>query len=249
MSVLCLVLNPNFALSKFEALERSSCRTALWECYRTVAGMLKEDLALLLVHRGPHVAFAKAYYKKRVKLGFVRRPFEFSHFTSLSRDDISQTLYLICFDSLVYEFSRFTSIEFVRKKSQVPLLLINLLKRLQVRVLRSDNGTEFKNSVIDEYLASVGITLNFSAPRTSQQNGVVERKNRTIIKAARTMMSASGSLVVKRFEKTPYQLLSDKRPNIKFFHVFGCKCYVLNDREPIGKFDPKGDDAIFIGYT
>ena len=57
------------------------------------------------------------------------------------------------------------------------------------------------------------------------------------------------SLVVKRQEKTPYQLLYNKRPNIKFFHVFGCKCYVLNDREPIGKFDPKGDNAIFIGYA
>ncbi|KAJ9538587.1 hypothetical protein OSB04_031320 [Centaurea solstitialis] len=57
------------------------------------------------------------------------------------------------------------------------------------------------------------------------------------------------SLVVKRFEKTPYQLLYNKRPNIKFFHVFVCKCYVLNDREPVGKFDPKGDDAIFIGYA
>ncbi|KAJ9556456.1 hypothetical protein OSB04_011070 [Centaurea solstitialis] len=94
----------------------------------------------------------------------------------------------------------------------------------------------------------------------------VERMNKTIVEAARTMLNASGlpltfwaeavstacfnqnrSLVVKRFEKTPYQLLHDKRPNIKFFHVFGCKCYVLNDRESVGKFDPKGDDAIFIG--
>jgi hypothetical protein len=175
---------------------------------------------------------------------------------------------------LVDEFSRFTWVEFVRKKSHVPMLLINLLKRLQVlhgmqvRVIRSDNGTEFKNSTIEDYLASVGITHNFSAPRTPQQNGVVERKNRTLVEAARTMLNASGlplsfwaeavstacytqnrSLVVKRQEKTPYQLLYNKRPNIKFFHVFGCKCYVLNDREPIGKFDPKGDDAIFIGYA
>ncbi|KAJ9536560.1 hypothetical protein OSB04_un000259 [Centaurea solstitialis] len=175
---------------------------------------------------------------------------------------------------LVDEFSRFTWVEFIRKKSQVPLVLINLLKRLQVlyglqvRVLRSDNGTEFKNSVIEEYLTSVGITHNFSAPRTPQQNGVVERKNRTLVEAAGTMLNAFGlpltfwaeaiyaacytqnrSLVVKRFEKTPYQLLYNKRPNIKFFHVFGCKCYILNDREPLGKFDPKGDDAIFIGYA
>ncbi|KAJ9557718.1 hypothetical protein OSB04_012332, partial [Centaurea solstitialis] len=90
----------------------------------------------------------------------------------------------------------------------------------------------------------------------------------TLVEATRTMLNASGlrltfwaeavsaacytqnrSLVVKRFEKTPYQLLHNKRPNIKFFHVFGCKCFVLNDREPIGKFDSKGDDAIFIGYA
>ncbi|KAJ9544186.1 LOW QUALITY PROTEIN: hypothetical protein OSB04_023893 [Centaurea solstitialis] len=57
------------------------------------------------------------------------------------------------------------------------------------------------------------------------------------------------SLVVKRFEKTPYHLLYSKHPNIKFFHVFGCKCFVLNDKEPVGKFDPKGDSAIFIGYA
>ncbi|KAJ9565681.1 hypothetical protein OSB04_001647 [Centaurea solstitialis] len=156
---------------------------------------------------------------------------------------------------LIDEFSRFTWVEFMKKKSQVPLILINLLKRLHVRVLRSDNGTGFKNSVIEEYLASVGITHNFSAPRTPQQNGVVERKNRTLVDAARTMLNASGipltfwakavsaacytqnrSLVVKRFEKTPYQLLHNKRPNIKFFHVFG-------------KIDPKGDDAIVIGYS
>ncbi|KAJ9544131.1 hypothetical protein OSB04_023838 [Centaurea solstitialis] len=142
------------------------------------------------------------------------------------------------------------------------------LQMLHVRVLRSDNGTEFKNSVIEVYLSSVGITHNFSAPRTPQQNGVVERKNITLVEAARTMLNASGlpltfwaeavyaacynqnrSLVVKGSEKTPYQLLYNKRPNIKFFHVFGCKCYVLNDREPLGKFDPKGDDAIFIGYA
>ncbi|KAJ9546997.1 hypothetical protein OSB04_019540 [Centaurea solstitialis] len=134
---------------------------------------------------------------------------------------------------------------------------------MQVRVIRSDNGTELKNSTIKDYLTSVGITHNFSAPRTPQQNGVVERKNRTLVEATRTMLNASGlpltfwakvvstacytqnrSLVVKRFEKTPYQLLYSKRPNIKFFHVVGA-----NVIEPVGKFDPKGDDVIFIGYA
>ncbi|KAJ9556643.1 LOW QUALITY PROTEIN: hypothetical protein OSB04_011257 [Centaurea solstitialis] len=145
---------------------------------------------------------------------------------------------------LVDEFSRYNWVEFVRKKSNVPMLLINLLKRLevlhgmQVRVSRSDN--EF---TIEDYLTSVGITHNFSVPRTPQQNGLVERKNRTLEEAVSTACyTQNRSLVVKRFEKTPYQLLYNKRPNIKFFHVFGCK-------EPVGKFDPKGDDVIFIGYA
>ncbi|KAJ9547459.1 hypothetical protein OSB04_020002 [Centaurea solstitialis] len=170
-----------------------------------------------------------------------------------------RSIFLVLFD----EFSRFTWVEFLKKKSQVPSVLINILKRLQVlhglqvRVLRSDNGTEFKNSITEEYLASVGITHNFSAPRTPQQNGVVERKNRTLVEAARTMLNASGlsltfwaeavdaacytqnrSLVVKRFEKTPYQLLHNKEPNVKFFHVFGCKykspnATITNDLEQL----------------
>ncbi|KAJ9553558.1 LOW QUALITY PROTEIN: hypothetical protein OSB04_017603 [Centaurea solstitialis] len=146
--------------------------------------------------------------------------------------------------------------------------ILQVLHGMHVRVIRSDNGTEFKNSTIEDYLTSVGITHNFFAPRTPQQNGLVERKNKTLVEAARTMLNGSGlslsfwaeavstacytqnrSLVMKRHEKNPYQLLYNKRPNIKFFHVFGCKCYVLNDRKPIGKFDPKGDDAIFIGYA
>ncbi|KAJ9544705.1 LOW QUALITY PROTEIN: hypothetical protein OSB04_024412 [Centaurea solstitialis] len=170
---------------------------------------------------------------------------------------------------LVDVFSRYTWVEFVKKKSHVLMLLINLLKRLQVlhgmqvRVIRSDNGTEFKNSTIEDYLTTVGITHNFSTPRTPQQNREVERKNRTLNHAEclwsttnllgedihTACYTQNRSLVVKRFEKTPYQLLYNKRPNIELFHVFGCKCYVLNDREPVGKFDPKGDDAIFIGYA
>ncbi|KAI3729858.1 hypothetical protein L6452_18529 [Arctium lappa] len=175
---------------------------------------------------------------------------------------------------LIDEFSRYTWVEFVRKKSDVPEVLINLIKRIQVlydyRVqrIRSDNGTEFKNSTIDAYLSTEGISQNFSAARTPQQNGVVERKNRTLVEAARTMLNASGlsisfwaeaistacftqnrSLIVKRHAKTPYHLLHQRKPNIKYFHVFGCRCFVLNDRDQIGKFSPKADEAKFVGYS
>ncbi|KAJ9547151.1 LOW QUALITY PROTEIN: hypothetical protein OSB04_019694 [Centaurea solstitialis] len=244
---------------------------------------LEKLVKLNLVKGLPNIKFEKDHLCSTCEMGKLRRS---SHKTK-SDPSFNQPLQMLHVDLcrpisngkkyilvLVDEFSRFTWVEFVKQKSQVPLVLTNLLKILQVlygvqaRVLRSDNGTKFKNSVIEEYLTSVGITHNFSAPRTPQQNGVVERKNRTLVEAARSMLNAfslpltfwveamytacytqNRSLVVKRFEKTPYQLLYNKRPNIKFFHVFGCKCYVLNDREPLGKFDPKGDDAIFIGYA
>ena len=135
-------------------------------------------------------------------------------------------------------------------------------------MLRSDNGTEFKNSVIETYLSKEGISQNLSAPHTPQQNGVVERKNHTLVEAPQTMLNASGlptsfwaeavsiacftqerSLVVKRHEKTPYHILHGRKPNIKYFHVFGYTCYVLNDKDHLGKFSRKVDEAKFIGYS
>ncbi|KAJ9552865.1 LOW QUALITY PROTEIN: hypothetical protein OSB04_016910 [Centaurea solstitialis] len=203
----------------------------------------------------PNIKFEKDHLCSACEMGKLRRS---SHKTKSdpSYDKPLQMLHVDLYGPF--------AVQGLEERSKFWFSLMNS----HVRVMRSDNGTEFKNSIIEEYLAYVGITYNFSAPRTPQQNGVVERKNRTLVEAARTMLNASGlpltfwaeavsaacythnrSLVVKRFEKTPYQLLHNKRPNVKFFHVFGCKCNVLNDREPIGKFNPKGDDAIFIGYS
>ncbi|KAI3692682.1 hypothetical protein L6452_32503 [Arctium lappa] len=127
------------------------------------------------------------------------------------------------------------------------------------------NLGEFKNSKIEAYPTTEGFSQNFSASRTPQQNGVVERKNRTLVEAAKTMLTASGlpisfwaeaistacftqnrSLVVKRHAKTPYHLLNQRNLNIKYFHVFSCRCFVLNDREQIGKFSLKADEAKFV---
>ncbi|XP_057546012.1 uncharacterized protein LOC130825003 [Amaranthus tricolor] len=78
-----------------------------------------------------------------------------------------------------------------------------------------------------------GKSHNFSAPRTPQQNGVVERKNRTLEEMARTMLIASGI-----------------KPNISHFRVFGCKCFVhVNGKRNIGKFDERSDEAVFLGYS
>nr|GFA10726.1 retrovirus-related Pol polyprotein from transposon TNT 1-94 [Tanacetum cinerariifolium] len=103
---------------------------------------------------------------------------------------------------------------------------------------------------------------------TPQQNGVVERRNRTLIEAARTMLTFANlpsflwaeaiatacfiqnrSIIHKCFDKTPYELINKRKPNIKFFRVFGCRWYLLNDYEDIGKLKVKGDIGVFVGYS
>ena len=69
--------------------------------------------------------------------------------------------------------------------------LLTMISKWNVKKIRSDNGTEFKNSIMKEFCNEKGITHTFSAPRTPQQNSVVERKNITLIEAARTMLEES----------------------------------------------------------
>nr|GEU36431.1 Gag-Pol polyprotein [Tanacetum cinerariifolium] len=104
--------------------------------------------------------------------------------------------------------------------------------------------------------------------RTPQQNGVVERRNQTLVEAARTMITIvnfplflwveaiatacfthNRSLIHKHFDKTPYELINKRKPNIKFFHVFGCRCYLLNDYDDVGKLKAKRDIGVFVGYS
>ncbi|KAJ9536572.1 hypothetical protein OSB04_un000221 [Centaurea solstitialis] len=175
---------------------------------------------------------------------------------------------------IVDDFSRYTWVNFLRSKDGASDIIISFIRNVQVRLqlpvqlIRTDNGTEFKNRKLDSFLDSVGITHTFSAARTPQQNGVVERKNRTLVEAARTMLTFSKlplhfwaeavasacftqnrSLITKRFMKTPYELVYNRPPSIKFFRVFGCECYVKNDKDNLDKFSPKGDEGVFIGYA
>lgn len=168
---------------------------------------------------------------------------------------------------MIDEYSRYTWLEFLKAKSDAPELIIAFVKKIQVflqlpvQKVRSDNGTEFKNEVLQSYLQSVGISHNFSAVRTPQQNGVVERKNRTLVEAARTMLAISNlpmhfwaeavstacftqnrTIINKRLNKTAYEIINNRKPNIRFLRVFGCRCFVMNDRDTLGKFEKKADE-------
>ena len=95
---------------------------------------------------------------------------------------------------IVDEFTRYTWVYFLHKKNEIAFTLTDHVRQLDklvkdsVKILRSDNGTEFKNSIMEEFCKEHGIKQEFSAPGTPQKNGVVQRKNMTLIEAARTML-------------------------------------------------------------
>ncbi|GJW80465.1 putative ribonuclease H-like domain-containing protein [Tanacetum coccineum] len=175
---------------------------------------------------------------------------------------------------IVDDYSRYTWVHFLRSKDEAPEVIKTFLKRITVLlqspviIIRTDNGTEFKNQILKEYFDSVGISHQASSVRTPQQNGVVERRNRTLVEAARTMLifsraplflwaeaiatacyTQNRSIIHRRFNKTPYELINGRKPDISFLHVFGALCYPKNDREDIGKLGAKGDIGFFIGYS
>ena len=175
---------------------------------------------------------------------------------------------------IVDDFTRFTWVYFLRTKDETSGLLKSFLTRienqadLKVKVIRSDNGTEFKNSDLNSFCEEKGIERQYSAPRTPQQNGVAERRNRTLIEAARSMLADSKLpvtfwaeavntacyvqnrvQVVKCQGKTPYELFHKRKPLISFLKSFGCPCSILNTKTHLGKFDSKAEDGFFVGYS
>ncbi|GKC24347.1 retrovirus-related pol polyprotein from transposon TNT 1-94 [Tanacetum coccineum] len=118
------------------------------------------------------------------------------------------------------------------------------------------------------FYESVGITHEKTIPRTPQQNAVVERRNRTLVEAARTMLifskaplflwaeavatacyTQNRSLIHTLHNNTPYKLVHDKKPDLSFLCIFGALCYPTNDSEDLGKLKAKADIGFFVGYA
>nr|GEY91266.1 retrovirus-related Pol polyprotein from transposon TNT 1-94 [Tanacetum cinerariifolium] len=157
---------------------------------------------------------------------------------------------------IVDYYSRFTWVKFLRSKDETSMFIIKFLKMIQVRLnvpvrrIRTDNGTEFVNQTLRDYYEKVGISHETSVARSPQQNGVVKRRNHTVIEAARTMLiyaqaplflwaeamatacfTQNRSIIHLRHGKTPYELMHSKLPDLSFFHVLGALCYPTNDSE------------------
>ncbi|KAK7342390.1 hypothetical protein VNO80_25340 [Phaseolus coccineus] len=171
---------------------------------------------------------------------------------------------------VVDDFSKFTWTLFLESKSDAYSAFKKLAKRLQnsccsnICAIHNDHGREFQNEKFSSFCDKLGIFHNFSAPRTPQENGVVERKNRLLEELASTILSESSLpkylwadavsttcyvmnrvLIKPILKKTPYELLNGRKPNIAHLKVVGCKCYILNNgKDNLGKFDEKADNGV-----
>ncbi|GJS72394.1 retrovirus-related pol polyprotein from transposon TNT 1-94 [Tanacetum coccineum] len=148
------------------------------------------------------------------------------------------------------------------------LTMIQRNLQAQVITVRTDRGTEFLNKTLHAYFKEEGIEHQTSTPRTPEQNGIVERRNRTLVEAARTMLSASKlplsfwaeavatacytqnrSIIISTHGKTAYHIINDRKPSIKHLHIFGCTCYITRDGENLDKMKEKGDPCVMVGYS
>jgi hypothetical protein len=136
-----------------------------------------------------------------------------------------------------------------------------------LKVIHSDNWTEFRNASFDEFCLEHGIDQQFSAPRVPQQNRVVERKNRTLVEMARTMLDehrtprrfwvnaisiacyiSNRIFLCSIWHLTLFKLYFGRKPSVSHFKPFQCKCFVLKCENP-DTFESHSFDGILLGYT
>ncbi|GJX11404.1 retrovirus-related pol polyprotein from transposon TNT 1-94 [Tanacetum coccineum] len=141
-----------------------------------------------------------------------------------------------------------------------PICLLSKALKTKSWLWHRHNGIEFVNQTLREYYEKVGISHETSVACSPQQNGVIKRRNRTLIEAANIMFvyakapltlwaeavattcyTQNRSIICLHHGKTLYGLLHDKLPDLSFFHVFGALCYPMNNSENLGKLQPKAD--------
>ncbi|KAK1432245.1 hypothetical protein QVD17_09140 [Tagetes erecta] len=200
----------------------------------------------------------------------ISEPLELLHtdlFGPISVKSIAKKFYCLV---VTDDYSRYTWVRFMAYKSETAEELMKLIPQIEVlgkrkvQAIRSDNGTEFRNHIFNSFCEQRGILRQFSAARTPQQNGVAERKNRTLVEAARTMLIESKLpiifwaeavncaayvlnrvLIVKEKMKTSYQLFRGIKPLIDFLRPFGCSCTLLNTQDQKTKFGAVSDECFF----
>ncbi|GJQ90983.1 putative ribonuclease H-like domain-containing protein [Tanacetum coccineum] len=215
----------------------------------------------------------KASYKTKL-VNSISKPLHMLHMDMFGPTNVKSLMKKSYCLVITDDFSRFSWVFFLATKAETSGILKTFITEIEnqldhkVKVIRSDNGTEFKNSIMNHFCEIKGIKREVNVARTPQQNGVAERKNRTLIEAARTMLVESKlpttfwaeavntacyvlnrDLVIKPHNKTPYELIHGRPPLIDFMKPFGCPVTILNTRDHLGKFEGKADEGYFVGYS
>jgi hypothetical protein len=189
----------------------------------------------------------------------------------MSATSLSGYIYYVSF---IDDFSRNTWIYFLKAKSEVfnklkefKVLVENLFEK-KIKILRSDNGGEFTSDEFKAFCKEVGIKREVSTLYNPQQNGVVERKNQTIMEALKAMIhdqdlpmhlwaEAARTVVYVQNRsprcvlgnKTPKEMFTGKKPEVNHLRIFGCPMYVHVPKDKRSKLDPSGKKGIFVGYS
>jgi hypothetical protein len=176
------------------------------------------------------------------------------------------------FMTIIDDYSRYTEVYFLKEKSEAVDRIKEYIEYVKTRfdrkpkVIRSDNGTEYVNNSLKKCFKNEGIKFQHTAPYTPQQNGVAERKNRTLMEAARCMLIDAeldkkfwaeavntanylqNRLPSSAIETTPYQLWHKEKPKVNNLQIFGCKGYAVIPKERRRKLDDKAERLTFVGY-
>ncbi|GJX91314.1 putative ribonuclease H-like domain-containing protein [Tanacetum coccineum] len=232
--------------------------------------VFKNDHTCVACHKGKqHRASCKAKLER-----LITKPLHTLHmdlFGPTSVRSINHASYCLV---ITDDCTRFCWVFFLASKDETSGILQTFIRQIEnqlshrVKIIRSDNGTEFKNRDMLEFCGNKGIKQEYSNARTPQQNGVAERMNRTLIEAARTMLADSllpttfwaeavstacyifnRVRVTKPQNKTPYELLFGHKPIISYIRPFGCHVTILDTLSVLGKFDGKSDEGFLVGYS
>jgi hypothetical protein len=174
---------------------------------------------------------------------------------------------------IVDDYSRYSWVFFLERKDEVFEHFQSLALRLNnvhpncLKVIRSDNGTEFRNASFDQFCLEYVVDRQFSTPRVPQQNRVIERKSCTLVEMVRMMLDEhrtprrfwvntistachiSNRIFLRSIlHLTPFELCFGRKPYISHLRPFGCKCFVLK-YDNLDKFESRSSDGILLGYT
>lgn len=178
------------------------------------------------------------------------------------------------FVTFIDDKSKWCEIYFMKKKSEVPekfkeyKAMVERNTGKKIKIVRSDNGLEYVSHYLNDFLKQEGIKHELTVEYTPQQNGVAERKNRTLVEMARCMMLQSGIsggfwaeaiLTANHIRnrcpsrslngEIPYTIWTKRTPVVSYFQTFGTIAFALDKKIGKGKFDPRSKKCIFIGYS